>query len=58
MIDFITSNEFWAILFKCLLTAVITACIALLCTTLGKIIAKCNNSKLARQARIAVRAAE
>lgn len=55
---FFQSGDFWAILIKALITALLTGLIGLICTAIGKIIAKCKNSNLIRHARIAVRAAE
>ena len=58
MVEFLTSTDFWAIVVKCLITALLSAGIGALCTLIGKVIIKCKNSKLVRHARIAVRAAE
>ena len=55
---FFQSGDFWAVLIKALITALLTGLIGLICTAIGKIIAKCKNSNLIRHARIAVRAAE
>lgn len=58
IIAFFESGDIWAIIIKVLLTALITAAIGFICTLIGKLIAKCKNSKLMKHARIAVRAAE
>lgn len=58
MLEFLASTDFWAILIKVLVTALLSGAIGLVCTSIGKIIIKCKNSKLVRHARIAVRAAE
>ena len=58
MLEFLASTDFWAIVIKCLITALLSAGIGALCTLIGKLIIKCKNSKLVRHARIAVRAAE
>lgn len=52
------SGDFWAILLKVLITALLTGTLSLLCTLMGKLIIKLKNSKLKRQADIAVKAAE
>ena len=56
--ELLNSTDFWSILIKCLLTALLSAVIGLICTFIGKLIAKSKNSKLKKHARIAVRAAE
>lgn len=58
IIVFFQSGDFWAVLVKILITALLTGLVGLLCTVIGKLIAKCKNSKLMKHARIAVRAAE
>lgn len=58
MIEFLASTDFWSVLTKCLLTTLISVSIGAVCTALGKAVTKSKNSKLARHARIAVRAAE
>ena len=55
---FFQSGDFWSVVVKVLITALLTGLVGLLCTVIGKLIAKCKNSKLMRHARIAVRAAE
>ena len=58
MLEFLASTDFWAILIKVLITALLSGAVGLMCTLIGKILIKCKNSKLVRHARIAVRAAE
>ena len=58
MLEFLASTDFWSIIFKVLLTALITGLIGIVTTQLGRLIAKCKNSKLRREAKIAVEAAE
>ena len=58
MIEFLASTNFWAILLKALITALVTGLVGLVCTSLGKLIVKCKNSKLRHHAKIAVEAAE
>lgn len=58
MIEFLASTDFWAILIKALITALLTGAVSLVCTLLGKLIVKCKNSKLKHHAKIAVEAAE
>lgn len=55
---FFQSGEFWPVLIKVLLTAILTGLIGLCTTLTGKMIAKNKNSKIMKQAEIAVRAAE
>ena len=42
--EFFANGEFWAVLIKVLLTALLTAGVGVLGTLIGKIIAKSNNS--------------
>ena len=55
---FFQSGEFWPVLIKVLLTAVLTGLVGLCTTLIGKIVAKNKSSKIMKQAEIAVRAAE
>lgn len=55
---FFQSGEFWPVLIKVLLTAILTGLIGLCTTLIGKMVAKNKNSKIMKQAEIAVRAAE
>ena len=52
------SGDIWAILLKVLITALISGLVGLVCTLIGKIIAKSKTSKLKEHAKIAVEAAE
>ena len=56
--EFFASGEFWAILIKVLLTALLTAGVGVLGTLIGKIIAKSKNSKIYKYADTCVKAAE
>ena len=55
---FFEGGDFWNIVLKALLTTLITCLIGLVCTSIGKIIAKSKNSKIKKHAEIAVKAAE
>lgn len=55
---FFQSGEFWPVLIKVLLTTILTGLIGLCTTLTGKMMAKNKNSKIMKQAEIAVRAAE
>lgn len=52
------SGDIWAILLKVLITALMSGLVGLICTLIGKLIAKSKTSKLKEQAKIAVEAAE
>ena len=52
------SGDIWAILLKVLITALMSGLVGLVCTLIGKIIAKSKTSKLKEHAKIAVEAAE
>lgn len=56
--EFFSNGEFWAILIKVLLTALLTAGVGVLGTLIGKIIAKSKNSKIYKYADTCVKAAE
>ena len=58
MMEFLASTDFWGILFKVLITALLSTAIGAMCTLIGKLIARFKNSRLTRHAKIAVRAAE
>lgn len=55
---FFASTDIWAIILKALLTALTTALIGLVCTFIGKLLIKIEDSKLRKHAKIAVEAAE
>ena len=55
---FFQSGEFWPVLIKVLLTASLTGLVGLCTTLIGKIVAKSKDSKIMKQAEIAVKAAE
>lgn len=52
------SGDIWAILLKVLITTLISGLVGLVCTLLGKLVAKSKTSKLKYHAKIAVEAAE
>ena len=58
LITFFQSGEFWPVLIKVLLTALLTGIVGLCTTLIGKIVAKNKNSAIMKQAEIAVKAAE
>lgn len=55
---FFQSGEFWPVLVKVLITALLSGLIGLFTTLLGKLIANSKTSKIKKQAKIAVLAAE
>ena len=56
--EFFTSGDFWAVIIKVLLTAVLTGLLGLIGTGIGKMIATCKNSKIRKYAKTCVEAAE
>lgn len=56
--EFFTSGEFWAVLIKVLMTALLSAGIGLICTLIGKAIVKHKDSKIYKYAKTCVKAAE
>lgn len=58
IIEFFANGDFWAVLIKVLLTALLTAGVGVLGTLIGKIIAKSKNSKIYKYAETCVKAAE
>lgn len=56
--EFLVSTNFWSVLLKVLLTALLSTAIGAMCTLIGKLLVKFNDSKLIKHAKIAVRAAE
>lgn len=57
-LEFFQDGSFWGILIKVLITALLTGLVSLVCTAIGRAISKNKNSKLYKQAEIAVKAAE
>ena len=56
--EFFSSSDFWTIVVKVLLTALLTGLLGLIGTIIGKIIANAKNSKIRKYAETCVRAAE
>ena len=56
--ELFTSGDFWSIVIKVLVTAILTAAVGLLGTLIGKIIAKNKHSKIYKYADTVVKAAE
>lgn len=56
--EFFTSGDFWAIVIKVLVTALLTTGLGCLGTLLGKVIAKNKESKIYKYAKVCVAAAE
>lgn len=56
--EFFSSGDFWAIVIKVLLTAILTGLLGLVGTAIGKIIAKSKNSRIRKYAETCVKAAE
>jgi hypothetical protein len=52
------SGDIWAIILKVLITALVSGLVGLVCTLIGKLVAKSKTSKLKEHAKIAVEAAE
>ena len=58
MVEVFTATDFWGIVIKVLVTAVLTGLVGLCATLIGKLIAKCKNSKIYKYAKTCVEAAE
>lgn len=54
----LSSVDIWAVVIKVLVTALLSTCIGVVCTLLGKLIARCKNSKIRAYATVCVEAAE